>query len=235
MKELILLLLVLSCCVYVTQSDDRYSEGYYDYLGLPGGIGLPDTSPNLPLGTNTGRGSDGITTTSAFTTSSPRFPYYRGSQGNTSDRFMHYKRYAESAKQQGISVYGAGDQEREAARLKITSIPNYESIPLPNKTFTVHAAVRWNPSDFAIQEGETYNITVIGDQTGFSSQFWNDGGIRVNAEGYTSYFDSISNCYVALGRCRNYLKKRRRLQVWFILQYTCTIHHTLCAMIQCSL
>lgn len=213
MKQVVLWLLVFFCCVYVTQSDDRYSEGYYDYFGLPGGIGLPDTAPNLPLGTNTGRGSDGITTTSAFTTSSPRFPYYRGSQGNTSDRFMHYKRYAESAKQQGISVYGAGDQEREAARLKITALPNYQSIPPPSKTFTVHAAVRWNPSDFAIQEGEFYNITVFGDQTGYSSQFWNDGGIRVNAEGYTSYFDSISNCYVALGRCRNYLKKRRRIQV----------------------
>lgn len=204
-------------------SDDQYEEGFYDFAGLPGGIEDPFGTPNLPLSVNTGRASDGITSSSAFTSSSPRFPYYVGAQGNTSDRYLHYKRYAENARDQGISVYGAGDQEREAARLKITSIPDYTNLPAPTKTFVVHAAVRWNPSDYAIQEGETYNITVFGDQSGFSSQFWNDGGIRVNAEGYSSYFDSTSNCYVALGRCRNYLKKRRRLQAANWMALSCAV------------
>lgn len=117
----------------------------------------------------------------------------------------------ENAAEQGIAGYGAGDAAKEDARVKITSIPGYENIPAPTKTFTVYAAIKWNPSGFAIQEGEYYNITVGGSQVGYSSQFWYDGGIRVNAEGYSSYFDAVSNCFVGLGRCRSHLKKLRRL------------------------
>lgn len=54
-------------------------------------------------------------------------------------------------------------------------------------------------------------MTVYGESTGLGSQFWNDGGIRVNANGYQSYYDAISNCNVALGSCRSWLKKRRQL------------------------
>lgn len=221
MKALSVLLGLL--CLSIVWSDTLYEEGFYEFALLPGGLGLPDTTPNLPLSTQTGRASDGITSTSAFTSTSPRFPYYQGSQGNTTDRYLHHKRYRVSAEAQGIAINGAGDEEREAARLKIIAIPNYQLLPAPSLTFPVHAAVRWNPSDFAIQEGETYNISVLGDQTGYSSQFWNDGGIRVNAEGYQSYFDSISNCYVALGRCRNYLKKRRRLQDTNWMALSCAV------------
>ena len=116
-----------------------------------------------------------------------------------------------SAEEQGIAGYGAGDQTRELAKRKITEQPGYELFPKPNKTFTVYASIKWNPSDFAIQEGETYNVTVFGSQSGYSDQFWYDGGIRVNSQGYSSYFDSISNCYVGMGRCRPHLTKKRRL------------------------
>jgi hypothetical protein len=117
----------------------------------------------------------------------------------------------ESAKLQGVATYGAGDNAREAARLEIINQPNYTNIPNPSKTFTVYASIKWNPSDFAIQEGEIYNITVPGNDSGYSSQFWFDGGIRVNSQGYSAHFDSISNCYVGMGRCRPHLKSRRRL------------------------
>ena len=88
---------------------------------------------------------------------------------------------------------------------------NYTQLPKPMKTFTVYSSIKWNPSDFAIQEGETYSVTVFGSQTGYSNQFWYDGGIRVNSQGYSSHFDSISNCYVGMGRCRPHLKRKRRL------------------------
>ena len=51
----------------------------------------------------------------------------------------------------------------------------------------MYAAIKWNPSDFAIQEGERYEIYVNGSQTGYSNQFWFDGGLRVNAEGMYVY------------------------------------------------
>lgn len=94
-----------------------------------------------------------------------------------------------------------------------------QGVSSPSQTFLVYAPIKWNPSGFAIAEGETYSIEVLGSQLGFSPQFWSDGGIRVNAEGYTSYFDGISNCYVALGRCRPHLKKKRRLPLsnWMTL------------------
>lgn len=204
-------------------SDTLYSEGFYDYSSIPGGAENNDTQPNVPFIVNTNRNSDGISSTSAFTSSSPRFPYYEGSEANYSDRYVHYTKYKESAAEQGISIVGAGDADREAARLKITSKANYESLPAPNKTFTVYAAIKWNPSDFAIQEGEYYRVEVLGNQTGYSTQFWYDGGIRVNAEGYSSYFDSISNCHVGMGRCRPHLKKRRRLQSANWMSLACAI------------
>lgn len=59
---------------------------------------------------------------------------------------------------EGIAGYGAGDEVREKAKILVISQTNYRSLPKPSKTFTVHASVKWNPSDFAIQEGETYNV-----------------------------------------------------------------------------
>ncbi|CAM9221615.1 unnamed protein product, partial [Discosporangium mesarthrocarpum] len=51
--------------------------------------------------------------------------------------------------------------------------------------------------------GETYRVEVPGEQ------FWVDGGIRVTTKGYTPYYDVISKCWVAAGRCRAYLASSR--------------------------
>ena len=134
----------------------------------------------------------------------------------------------ESAKEQGIAGYGEGDARREDARIVlITQYYNASTDelvlpPAPQKTFPVYASIKWNPSDFAIQEGEHYNITVY-DTAGGAEQFWQDGGIRVNSQGYESFYDAISNCYVGLGRCRSHLKKRRRLQTANWMSVACAI------------
>ena len=159
----------------------------------------------------THRFSDATSSASAFDTVSPSFPYYLGYTANISTRYLRFTEYQLSADIQGISTFGAGDEAREAARLKITDQPNYLNFPAPSTNFSVKAAIKWNPSDFAIQEGETYRVEVLGQQDGYTSQMWYDGGIRVNSAGYSSYFDSISNCYVGMGRCRPHLRKRRRL------------------------
>lgn len=209
LKLFLLVQLLWLLCIQKTVGDNLYKEGFYDYDVLPGGVKYPD-APNYPFMTSTNRLSDGKTSTSAFTVTSPRFPYYQGKTANVSDRYLRYANYKLAAEEQGVALIGAGDQEKETARLKITSKPNYQNMPNPTKTFPVYAAIKWNPSDFAIQEGENYNITVFGDQTGYGDQMWYDGGIRVNAQGYSSYFDAISNCFVAMGRCRPHLKKQRR-------------------------
>lgn len=196
----------------VTMGDDLYKEGFYDQDGLPGGSSDERGMPNYPFETVTNRYSDGITSASAFTSGSPRFPSYEGYIANYTSRYLWYTRYRENAAAQGVAIAGDdGDQVKEEARLNITSQPGYESLPAPSLTFTVYAAIKWNPTVFAIQEGERYNITVYGNQFGTSDQFWYDGGLRVNAEGYSSYFDSLSNCFVGMGRCRSHLKKRRRI------------------------
>jgi len=197
-----------------TNGDLLYQEGFLDQENL---------TVNTPYATDTTRFSDGFTSSSAFDTVSPSFPYYTGYVANITDRYKRFTEYILSAEEQGISNFGAGDEVRERARLKITSQPNYQDIPAPTKTFTVYAAIKWNPSDFAIQEGETYLIKVEGDQGGYSSQMWYDGGIRVNSAGYTAYFDSISNCYVGMGRCRPHLRKRRRLPEANWMSLVCSI------------
>lgn len=202
--------LVICSLFVLTKQDILYTEGFYNYEGLPGGENNANR-PNTPFSTGTNRFSDGFTSTGAYDTASPRFPVYQGASANVSDRYKRFTQYVASAAEQGISPYGAGDRVREIARLKITNQPDYQNLPNPNKTFPVLAAIKWNPSDFAIQEGETYSVTVHGSDTGYSPQFWYDGGLRVNSQGYSSYFDAVSNCYVGMGRCRPHLKKKRRL------------------------
>ena len=111
-----------------------------------------------------------------------------------------------SAEEQGIGILGDGDAIIEDAKYKIIQYINYQNSPKPSIEFPVYAALKWNPSNFALQRGEYYRVETIGA----SAQFWNDGGMRVGAEGYDSYYDAISNCYVAMGRCRGHLKKHRR-------------------------
>jgi len=196
------------------KGDVLYKEGFYDYDDLPGGY-LHLGDPNIPFSTETNRYSDGITSTDAFETSSPRFPIYHSASADVEGRYRHYLDYIHSAAEQGISPYGAGDEQREVARLKVAFQPG----PAPSKNFTVYSSIKWNPSDFAIQEGEIYTVEVLG----FEKQFWYDGGLKVNAEGYSSYFDGVSNCYVGLGRCRSHLKKKRRVPTANWMSLACAI------------
>lgn len=195
-------------------SDSLYLEGFYDVSSVTGGY---------PYTTDTSRYNDGTTSAAAYESTSPSFPQYTGLLANVTQRYIHYTDYMDSAAIQGIAGYGAGDEPREEAKLLILKKANFSSLPKPSKTFTVYASVKWNPSDFAIQEGETYNVTVFGSQSGYSNQYWYDGGIRVNSEGYSSYFDSISNCYVGMGRCRSHLKKKRRLLTANWMSLACAI------------
>mmetsp|Transcript_81211 Transcript_81211/g.159381 ORF Transcript_81211/g.159381 Transcript_81211/m.159381 type:complete len:380 (-) Transcript_81211:101-1240(-) len=214
--------IVSAVLVFLAKSDILYLEGFYNHENLPGGNSDP-TRPNTPFSTDTNRFADGFTSTGAYDSASPRFPVYAGASANVSDRYKRYTQYIESAAEQGISPFGAGDRVREEARLRITNEPDYLYLPRPGKTFPVLAAIKWNPSDFAIQEGETYNVTVLGSDTGYSDQFWYDGGLRVNSVGYDSYFDAVSNCYVGMGRCRPHLKKKRRLPSANWMSLACAI------------
>ena len=45
----------------------------------------------------------------------------------------------------------------------------------------------------------------------------------MNADGYTSYYDAISNCYIALGRCRPHLKRKRRLPLANWMSLSCAV------------
>lgn len=222
--KMILVVTLLVLGFFVCHGDDLYKEGFYEQTTLPGGSEDSRGMPNYPFETITNRYADGITSTSAYTSGSPRFPTYDGYIANYTDRYLWYQKYRENAAAQGVAILGNdGDQVKEAARRNITSVPGYENLPAPTLTFKVFAAIKWNPTEFAIQEGESYNITVFGSQTGTADQFWYDGGLRVNAEGYSSYYDAISNCNVAMGRCRSHLKKRRRIPTANWMSLACAI------------
>ena len=203
-------LCILGATVRYSNGDSAYLDGFYNKY-LPGSPDDPLQRPNTPFVTDTSRYGDGITSSSYFDVTSPSFPDYEGFSGNTTERYIYYREYAISAAEQGIAVYGLGDARNEDARFKIISQENYQSFPNPTKTFPVHAAIKWNPSNFAIREGEYYSIFVNGTEGYNSTQYWYDGGIKVDANGYSSYFDPISNCYVGMGRCRSHLKKKRRI------------------------
>lgn len=197
---------------------DVYEEGYNNSRNTNGANGFRNIDrPNLPYTIDTNRLSDGFTSSAPVEMTSTHFAQYVGALALTKDRYKEYKTYMKSAKEQGIAGYNEGDAKKEDARVALFKAYNDDpavvsALPKPSTTFQVYAAVKWNPSQFAIQEGERYSVVVKGNNTGFASpQFWYDGGIRVNANGYSAYFDAISNCYIALGRCRPHLKKKRRL------------------------
>lgn len=221
--EVVLFTILIQVCINLVYGFDFFLEGYASSdLSLSNGV-------DNVLITDTNRYADGVTSAASFDITSPHFPEYESQDGeinklaNTSDRYLRFTEYMKNAAEQGIAGYGDGDKVREDARLLVVEQENYTSLPPPTKTFPVYAAIKWNPSDFAIQEGEVYTVEVSGSGTGFSSQFWSDGGIRVNADGYTSYYDAISQCYIALGRCRPYLKRKRRLKTANWMSLVCAI------------
>ena len=206
--KLMLELFVLLSIYHVVDGTayDAFQEGYLN-------IERNDDRPNLPYTTDTNRYSDGYSSTSGSgELSSPHFPEYVGAIANTSDRFRRFAAYMEDAAYQGIAGFGESENIQEIAKVATLNRLAQDGADTsnPQKNFTVFAALKWNPSDFAIQEGETYRVEILGSQTGLSDQFWFDGGIRVNGDGYESYYDAISSCYIALGRCRSHLKKKRR-------------------------
>lgn len=163
--------------------------------------------PNLPYSIDSNRIADGFSSTSASgEVSSPHFPTYSGAIANTDDRYGRFATYMADAALQGLGGVGAGEAEQEDAKVVVLNqLAANPDLPAPTKNFTVRAPIKWNPSDMAVQEGETYKLEVLGDQ------YWFDGGIQVDAAGYEAYYDAISACYIALGRCRPHLKKKRRL------------------------
>lgn len=203
MKNFLSFLYFFLFSITLVTSDNYFKEGFYDYDSLPG---VNNNEFNTPFKTDTNRNSDGVSSTAAYTTTSSRFPIYDQNVTTNSLRYTYYKNYVKSAELQGVALSTGGDFDREQAKLKLIRSEFYDPHVNPKETFPVYAAVKWNPSNFAIQEGEKYNIKI----ENFNNQHWYDGGIKINGEGYSSYFDSVSNCYVGMGRCRPYLKKRRR-------------------------
>ena len=197
-------LIAVYSTMFVT-SFDLYQEGYLN-------LERNKDRPNLPFAINTNRYADGYTSTSGSgEVTSSHFQVYQGAIGNTSDRYLKFASYMADAALQGLAGYGAGEATQENAKVVVLNqLAINPNLPAPQKTFTVYAAIKWNPSNFAIQEGETYKVEVLGNQTGTSPQFWFDGGIRVNADGYESHYDAVSACFISLGRCRSHLKAKRR-------------------------
>lgn len=207
---------------------------------MPGGPNDPRGIPNLPFIVDSNRLTDGKTSTSPLSGSSPHFAEYTGQVANDSliERKEHYDAIAANAALQGTAAYGAGDMDRELAVIKaacgteswdscVTSrcgtTPFWECDPInfdflqykPNVTFAVQAGEKWNPSSFQIQAGETYKIEVPG------TQYWLDGPLRIGPEGYSAYYDAVSQCYVALGRCRINLRRRRRMPAYNWMSLLC--------------
>ena len=206
-----------------TEAYDLYLEGFFNKLERAGSDSDKRGVPNLPFMTDTYRYADAKSSAKFADSTSPHFPIYNGALANTTDRFQYYIDYMANAAEQGIAGPDDGDARREDALFALRSRSDYANLTAPTKTFTVYASVKWNPSGFAIQEGEYYNISVFGDDKGYGSQFWEDGALRLDAEGYSSYYDAISNCFVGLGRCRGYLKRKRRLLTANWMSLACTV------------
>ncbi|GMH76892.1 hypothetical protein TrST_g587 [Triparma strigata] len=198
-------------------------------VDLPGHAGDARGLPNLPFAVESNRKSDGVSSISPWTATSPSFPLYKGgaSVHDPTPRKDHEASTVLSRVNQGVAPKGSGEFERAQARLQslVSSTSGYsnDNVPLdtttgawsgstpsasalPTTTFTVSAGTRWNPSNFAIQAGETYRIDVAASET------WSDdsGDITVDSLGYDSYYDVAQKCHVAEGRCRSYVRGKLR-------------------------
>ncbi|CAM9842804.1 unnamed protein product, partial [Hapterophycus canaliculatus] len=127
-----------------------------------------------------------------LSTTGPSFPLYRN--GYTDDSGNDPARQwanltMVSRLEQGISPRGAGSFETTVSKYRV--LQQDYSLEKPSISFSVHAWERWNPSAFAIQEGETYSVGVPGEQ------YWQDGRIRADARGYTAYYDAVDSCWAS--------------------------------------
>lgn len=209
---------------------------------LPGHANDHRGIPNLPFAVDSNRKSDGVSSISPWTATSPAFPLYKDAAGvhDPQARKDHETTTKQSRKDQGVAMKGAGEFERAQARLQslVDSTAGYsnDNVPLdtdtgswsgstpsagalPTTTFTVSAGTRWNPSNFAIQAGETYRIDVAASET------WSDDSndITVDSLGYDSYYDVAKKCHVAEGICRSYLRGKLRFQKTNWMHLVCGI------------
>ena len=166
-----------------------------------------------PLDIDTSRVSDGTSSSSSSTFTSPAFDTYNGPEDiSIMNNSEHMYLLSINAANQGIALPGEGDARIEDARRSVP--PN---TPRPSKVFQVLSNQVWNPSGFMVQNGETYNISVL------SSGTWYDGNIATDGTGYLSYYDAVLDCYVAQGQCYSYLKRIPRFPTAPWLALLCTI------------
>jgi len=194
---------------------------------LPGHANDARSLPNLPFSVDPNRVSDGVSSVSPLTSTAPSFPLYKGAAVHDPSG----RKDAESAtdlsrNSQGIAKKGAGEFEKDKARLarlveaagglaaiagdvpfNVTSGKWTGPVPdpsvLPSATFTVDSTVRWNPSAFAIQQGETYVVTVPAAAEWMDSTGQKDfPSITTTTLGYDGKWDVRKKCYTAEGQCR---------------------------------
>lgn len=211
------LLALFAALATLVRAAEIVREGYA-FDRVPGDAHDPRQMPNLPFTTTTQRTGDGRSSYSPYMDTSPQFPTYEGSVLELSkQRQEHAKRIAAAAARQGIAGYRGSRVEQELALAKAFENGWIDPDIMPNATFQVFANVTWNPSGFPVQTGEHYVIEVFGEQ------YWADGDIRSTADGYSFHYDVISNCFVAVGRCRSHLYNRRRLPEANWMALTCGI------------
>eukprot|EP00903_Cladosiphon_okamuranus_P015709 g14501.t1 len=182
---------------------DVYEEDGTIGQSLPGSPSDVRGLPNSPFMVDANRLSDGVSSVSPLSTTSPSFPVYRNVTDDSGDAVSrHWKNVAMASRlEQGVSPRGAGGFEIAVSRYKV--LQEDYSAEKPSVSFPVDAWRRWNPSFFAVQKGETYTVGVPGEQ------YWEDGRIRARAEGYTAFYDAVDSCWVAVGRCRSFLQGAR--------------------------
>jgi len=191
---------------------------------LPGGILDSRELPNIPFQVDANRLSDGVSSFWVLDSTSSAFPLYnisKSTEVNVEPRRQHGLAITQNQAAQGVAYPNAGAYIREEAVLLLTGrVPANNTLPPsppPTKNFQVYASEMWNPSGFALQKGESYKVEVLG------SQYWVDGHIKCDANGYPSYYDAFSKCYAAAGRCYSYLKNARRVQTANWMELICGI------------
>lgn len=174
---LVVFLLVLIILLVRTEAYAVY--GPYDEFAnskLPGNLDDIRGMANLPFNVDGNRESDGVSSRTPLTTTSPSFPLYTSSKNyenfgiTTASELQLRKDAAEllhiHRREQGMAGPTAGEAEREAAAYqRLIEIGDSSlGLWLPTGNFLVDSAKRWNPSSFPIQRYEQYRIEVLGDQ-----------------------------------------------------------------------